>query len=28
MKKYITGAVRLSAAVAGIMMAWQAGAAE
>ena len=28
MKKYITGAVRLSAAVAGIMMAWQASAAE
>ena len=28
MKQYITGAVRISAAVAGMMMAWQAGAAE
>lgn len=28
MKKYMTGAVRLSAMVAGIMMAWQAAAAQ
>ncbi|WP_251299604.1 hypothetical protein, partial [Escherichia coli] len=26
MKKYMTGAVRLSAMVAGMMMAWQAAA--
>ena len=28
MKKYMTGAVRLSAMVAGMMMAWQAAAAQ
>lgn len=28
MKKYMTGAVRLSAVVAGMMMAWQAAAAQ